>query len=147
MVGAAAAAIISRTAAKLQNWPKSAPAGSTQKPWTGASEARVGEGEVAKIAGELEDAGSADDGHADAAAAAVDLAMAVLGGRLADSEGGAIGFGGGGEELLVRSGATMDMTRHNTFLALRYHSVAADAYYQDQRFAHTRLLDFAQQPL
>uniref|UniRef100_A0A0E0NWN8 Uncharacterized protein n=1 Tax=Oryza rufipogon TaxID=4529 RepID=A0A0E0NWN8_ORYRU len=46
MAGAAVAAIISRTAAKLQNWPKSAPAESTQKPWTGASEARVGEGEV-----------------------------------------------------------------------------------------------------
>nr|AAT85035.1 hypothetical protein [Oryza sativa Japonica Group]ABF96681.1 retrotransposon protein, putative, Ty3-gypsy subclass [Oryza sativa Japonica Group] len=118
MAGAAVAAIISRTAAKLQNWPKSAPAESTQKPSTGASEARVGEGEVAKLAGELENTGSADDGHADAAAAAVDLAMAVLGGRLADSEGGAIGFGGGGDELLVQSGAAMDMTRHNACLAV-----------------------------
>ena len=38
----------------------------------------------------------------------------------------------------------MDLTRHNAPLALRYHYVATDAYYQDQRFAHTRLPDFAQ---
>uniref|UniRef100_A0A0D9YKK7 Uncharacterized protein n=1 Tax=Oryza glumipatula TaxID=40148 RepID=A0A0D9YKK7_9ORYZ len=62
-------------------------------------------GLVAELAGELEDASGADDGHADAAAAAVDLAVAVLGGRLADGEGGAIGVGGR-DELLVRSAAT-----------------------------------------
>lgn len=62
-------------------------------------------GLVAELAGELEDAGGADDGHADAAAAAVDLAVAVLGGRLANGEGGAIGVGGR-DELLVRSAAT-----------------------------------------
>uniref|UniRef100_A0A0E0LQB1 Late embryogenesis abundant protein LEA-2 subgroup domain-containing protein n=1 Tax=Oryza punctata TaxID=4537 RepID=A0A0E0LQB1_ORYPU len=38
----------------------------------------------------------------------------------------------------------VDLTRHNARLALRYHSLTADAYYQDQRFAHTRLPDFAQ---
>ncbi|KAF0899558.1 hypothetical protein E2562_020764 [Oryza meyeriana var. granulata] len=38
----------------------------------------------------------------------------------------------------------LDLTRHKPRLALRYHTVAADAYYQDQRFAHARLPDFAQ---
>jgi hypothetical protein len=42
---------------------------------------------VPELSGELEDAGGADDGHADAAA--VHLAVPVLGGRLADGENAA----------------------------------------------------------
>ncbi|BAT03413.1 Os08g0102551 [Oryza sativa Japonica Group] len=38
----------------------------------------------------------------------------------------------------------VDLTRHNARLALRYHSIAADAYYHDQRFAHALLPDFSQ---
>ncbi|KAL2339371.1 hypothetical protein Fmac_007311 [Flemingia macrophylla] len=53
-------------------------------------------GLVAELPRELEDAGGADDGHANAAAAAVHLAVAVLGWRLLDGEGGggAVGVGG-----------------------------------------------------
>lgn len=58
-------------------------------------------GLVAELARELEDAGGADDRHANAAPAAVDLAVAVLGRRFLDGEGGGGGGGGGGGSLLV----------------------------------------------
>uniref|UniRef100_A0A0D9X3E4 Late embryogenesis abundant protein LEA-2 subgroup domain-containing protein n=1 Tax=Leersia perrieri TaxID=77586 RepID=A0A0D9X3E4_9ORYZ len=38
----------------------------------------------------------------------------------------------------------MDLSRRRARLVLHYHAVAADAYYQDQRFAHARLPDFSQ---
>ncbi|XP_006659733.1 NDR1/HIN1-like protein 10 [Oryza brachyantha] len=38
----------------------------------------------------------------------------------------------------------VDLARPNARLVLRYHAIAADAYYQDQRVAHARLPDFAQ---
>jgi hypothetical protein len=40
-------------------------------------------------------------GHADATAMVNDLAVAILGGRLADGEDGTIGVGGGGDEVLL----------------------------------------------
>lgn len=40
-------------------------------------------------------------GHADATAMVDDLAVAILGGRLADGEDGTIGVGGGGDEVLL----------------------------------------------
>lgn len=45
-------------------------------------------GLVAELTSELEHSGGADYGHADAAAATVDFAMTVLGGRLLDRGGG-----------------------------------------------------------
>lgn len=84
----------------------------TEKPLNG-----LAVGLVAELAVELEDVGGVDDVHADAAAEGVDLAVAILGGRLADGESGAIVVGGIGDELLVQSGATtavaMDLTRHS----------------------------------
>ena len=58
-------------------------------------------GLVAELARELEDAGGADDRHANAAPAAVDLAVAVLGRRFLDGEGGGGGGGGGGSLLVL----------------------------------------------
>lgn len=99
----------------------------TEKPLNG-----LAVGLVAELAVELEDVGGVDDVHADAAAEGVDLAVAILGGRLADGESGAIVVGGIGDELLVQSGATtavaMDLTRHSgtmpvsPSITLRHHT-------------------------